>query len=755
MILALGLGANTAIFTFVNAALLKPLPYPGAEAIVALNEIDPKSGAETLVHPRSYVEWRDRARSFEALAIAQAIPINVEGPDGPEQVAGLWTTPEIFRVFGVEPAQGRAFAAAEKDVAVLSYEYWKSRLGSDAGIVGRTVRMGRSAVTVIGIMPPGFRVGTLSIDIFTPMPLERNRPEAVGSRSFLCFGRLRQGVAPAAAQAEMSVLAPRVGREYEIAKDWRVKVSTLRDFLVKDNRAALTVLLALVGAVLLIACANLAGLLLARGVSRRHEFAVRISLGAGRGQLLRQLLVESLALSAAGGALGIVLGGWASRALVYLARDAVAFGQMTDVHVDARVMGFAIGLTLLTALVFGLVPAWQASRVEFLQRQQRDARRLRAVLVAGEVALAAVLLVGSGLLLRTFTNLLDVRLGFQPEQALTMRLFVLGDPARRANFVEDVLARVTKLPQVQAAGTIQFLPLGGWTNRGPFHFVGESRTQDMDTSTVSHGYFEAMGIPVLRGRAFTPADRIGSPRVALVNETFVRLYMRGEDPIGKRISGDWASTAPAEIVGVAGDIRHDALTERPRPTAFLAQAQSPGYFTYLIVRTVAAPEAMATAIRREVRQVDPTEALTAIFPMEHYVSTALARPRLYAVLTGAFSLLALALAAVGLYGLMAYAVSRRTHEIGIRMALGAGSGAILRSMLGQGLRLVAGGLAIGLAGALAVSRLLGAYLYGVGARDPLTYVGVAAVLGLAAMAATLIPARRAAHVQPMAALRHE
>jgi len=771
--LALGIGANTAIFTFVNAALLKPLPYPHPDRIVALSERHPKHGI-ALVHPRSFIEWHDRARSFEALAIAQAIPVNTEGDDGPEQVAGLWTTSELFQVFGVWPSRGRAFTDQEtrpdaSSVVILSHGYWQRRFGSDPNILGKTIQMERESSTVIGVMPAGFRVGTLNTDVYLPLPLDHNKPESVGSRSFQCYGRLRPDVSLALAQAEMAVIADQAGRQYAIDEGWGVVLVNLRDYLAQDSRQVLLLLLGVVAFVLLIACANIASLLLTRGVGRRSELALRASLGAGRLRLIQQLLIESLVLSAVGGVLGLVLGFWASRALVLLANDAVAFGQMADARLDIRVLGFTLALSLLTAIVFGLAPAWQASRFDLQgalkehgrgSGDTRGQQRFRSALVVGEVALAVVLLVGAGLLLRTFSQLLQVKLGFQPEHVLTMHMVVTGGAARRANLVEGILDRVEALPEVRAVGTIQFLPLGGWTNRGPLHFVGRPapaapESMESDTSVVSHGYFAAMGIPVLRGRPFGRQDRMGSRRVALVNQSFVNRYCRQEDPLGLRISGDWSDPAPAEIVGVVGDIRHDGLTLEPRPTVFLAQAQGPGYITYLVVRTTAAPEGLARAIRHEILQVDHNQPVTDLKMMDEYVSASLARPKLYAALIGAFACLALVLAAVGLYGLMAYAVSRRTHEIGIRIALGAQPQAVLRSILVQGARLALMGLALGVVCAILASRFVASLLYGVSPGDVPTYAGVAALLGAVALIAAYVPARRASRVDPMVALHYE
>jgi predicted permease len=781
--LALGIGANTAIFTFVNAALLKPLPYPEAARIVAVEQRPLNSRRTTYVHPRSFVPWHDRAQSFEALAIAQPVPVNVQAVDGAEQVPGLWTTAELFRVFGVAPMLGRVFTdqegfgraqvrgeAAIRTVAVvLSHGYWQRRFGSDTSVLGRTLPTGWGSAVVVGVMPPGFRVATLDVDIYFPIRMDRSNPGAIGSRGFLCFGRLHKGVPLEAARAEMTVIAAQVGREDPGEKDFGVVTLSLRDYLVRDSRLVLFVLAGVVAFVLLIACANLAGLLLTRGVGRQSELALRASLGASRRRLVQQLLAESAALSLAGGAFGLLLGFWTSRALVLVARDAAAFGQLADARPDWRVLAFTAALSLFTAIVFGLAPAWQATRGDLQPALQsrgrggagaRTQRRFRSALVVGELALAVVLLVGAGLLLRTFARLLDVKLGFQPAQALTVRMLVTGEPAARSNLVESILDRIETLPGVNAVGTIQFLPLSGWTNNGPFHFVGRPRPADAmsmesDVSTVSRGYFAAMGIPVLRGRAFGRQDRFDGPRVALVNESFVRKYSPDEDPIGRVILGDWANPKPTEIAGVVGDIRHNGLTSEPRPTVFLAQSQVPGYYTCIVVRTAVEPQTMAASIRREVRHVDPRQPVADVQLMEQYVATALARPRLYAVLIGTFASLALLLAAVGLYGVMAYAVSRRTHEIGVRMALGAQRRDVIGSVLGEGARLALAGLGLGLAGALALSRLVANLLYGVSTADVVTYSGVVMLLGGVALIAAYVPARRASRVDPMVALRYE
>jgi len=781
--LALGIGANTAIFTFVNAAFLKPIPYPNAGRIVVLRQrpLRPLQGiaTATLVHPRSFVPWQDRARSFEALALAQPVPMTTEGADGAEQVPGLWVSPELFRVFGVRPFLGQEFSSqsglgrveardGRVSEVILSQAYWQRRFGGDPDIVGKMIPAGRASAVVVGVMPAGFRVGSFNVDVYTPMRIERSRPESVGSRSFLCIGRLGPGVTLKSAQAEMELIAAQVAKEDAIEKEFGVIVTSLRDYLVGENRSTLLILSAVVGVILLIVCGNLASLLLTRGIGRQSELAVRTALGASRWRIVQQLGVESLILSGLGGVIGLCFGWAGSRALASLSETAVNFGQLSDVGLDGRVLAFTLALVGLTTVLFGLFPAWQVSQVD-LQASMKSQRRgatgggrvsTRSLLVIAEVTLAVVLLVGASLLLRTFSNLSDVELGFRPENVLTMRTLVVGSADSRATLTGAILERVESLPGVRAVGTIQFLPLAGMTNQGPFHFIGrpmpaDPTSMESDVSTVSSGYFAAIGMEVLRGRDFGTEDRMASPMVALVNEALVHKYSREEDPIGRVIIGDWSNPKPTAIVGVVNDVRQNGLAAEPRPTIFLAQSQVPGYLTNLVVRTAMDPVMMAAAIRREVRQVDPRQPFTDIQPMSHYVSTQLARPRLYAAFVGAFAALALFLATIGLYGLLAYEVSQRTHEIGLRMALGARPRDVVASAMWQGGRLVLIGLTLGTLTAFALSSVVSDLLFGVHATDPLTYLAVAVVFGAAAIVATFVPAHRAAVIDPLTALRYE
>jgi putative ABC transport system permease protein len=567
----------------------------------------------------------------------------------------------------------------------------------------------------------------------------------------------------------MTSIANDLSRSYTLDRGFGVSMFRLHDYLVKDSRLILSVLMAVVVSVLLIACGNVASLLLTRGIARRQELAIRASLGASRLRIVRQLVVESLLLSSLGGAAGLFLGAWATRALLALSKTALTFGRVDEVTLDSHVLAFTIAVSSATALLFGLLPAWEASRADVQSALKHSSRtgaaggqhhRLRNALVVGEVSIAVVLLVGGGLFLRTLSNLVRVDPGFEPRQVLTMRLFVPNpSAAKRADFVEQLLQGVETLPNVQAAGTIQFLPIGPTSGTG-FRFEDEGRLPQpnglpTNGALISRGYFAAMGIPLLAGRAFERQDRMGSPRVVIVNQSFVKKYSPSRNALGRTLTVFWSNQAPTEIIGVVGDVRYDGLTREPAPTVYLPHAQTPGYIMHLVVRTPGSPEPLVPAVRRLVQQLDPTQAITAAKTMEDYLSEEMARPRLYASLVGAFAALALLLAAVGLYGLVAYVVGQRTHEIGIRIALGATRASVLRMVLRQGMRLAVIGLILGVAGALAMGRVLSTLLFGVTATDPLTYAAVSLFLLIVAVAAALIPARRAALIDPTVALRWE
>ena len=773
--LALGIGANTTVFTFVNAVLLQPLPYPESQRLVVLRE-QPEGSQETVnVHPVNFVEWRARARSFEAVALVQTPPLNVLSPTGAEQVARVQTTPDLFGVFGVAPILGRAFTDLDArpgadNVVVLGYGFWQRWFGGDPGVVGRPLPVPEGSLRIVGVAPPGMRVGLMEPDAFTPLTIDPARPGSIGSRSFQCYGRLKRGTTVDDARAEMSAIASVLAKEQELDKGMGVFVSGLHEFLVKEGRPALRLLMAVVVAVLLIACANLAALLLARGLARRGELALRASLGASRGRLIRQLVIESLVLAAFGGAAGLALAYWATQALVTLSAGALTVGRAEPVRLDTTCLAFTILTSTLTALVFGLLPARQASRVQpqaALREQARTGtadrrqQRIRRVLVTMEVAMSVVLLVGAGLLLRTFSSLVRVDLGFQPAGTVTMGLFLgMRPPEARVAVIDQILDRVEALPGVKAAGTIQFLPLAGMTCGTGFWLEGQgvgnpSRALTTECSLISRGYFAAMGIPVLEGRAFDRRDRAGTPRVVIVNRAFARRYFQSGGAIGRRVLVQGSGQALAEIVGVVGDVRHNGLTSDPAPAVFRLHAQAPGYITTLVVRSSGDAVSQVAAIRRAIHDVDPAQAVSSAKSLEQDPGDALARPRMYAGLVTAFALIAFILAVIGVYGMLAYSVMQRTREIGIRLALGASRQRVFLDLFGQGSRLVAVGLACGLGVSLALGRMVSTLLFGVGAADPATFALASAAFAVVALAVIALPARRACRVEPLDALRSE
>jgi putative ABC transport system permease protein len=774
--LAVGIGATTTIFSFVNAVFLRPLPYPTAQRLVVLNEHERTASEPLSVHPANFLAWRSRARSFEALTLAQAPPLNVMGSGGAEQISRVQATEEIFRVFGVTPALGRGFTPDDTrpgsgQVVVLGHGFWQRWFGGDPGVVGRPLLVQDGALTIVGVAPPGFRIGSIEPEVLTPLVIDPANPAATGSRSFECYGLLANGVRLDAAAAEMDVIASALARESPFAKGMGVFVSDLQEYLGREARPGLRLLMGVVLTVLAIACVNLAGLLMARGLARRGELGVRASLGASRGRLTRQLVVESLVLSLAGGAAGLALAYAAIQILTAVTAGALTARVPGLVGLDLPSVSFTLAVCVGTALLFGLLPAREASHTDpnaAMRRRTRSAttdrrhHRIRSALVIVEVALAVVLLVGAGLLFRTFSNLSRIDLGFQPAGTVTAGLFLgLRPPEARVALLDQILDGVEDLPGVKAAGTIQFPPLRGMTCATGFwndeDAAGQdpARTHPTDCSLVSRGYFAAMGIPVLEGRAFDRRDRIDSARALIVNEAFARKYFPGGRAIGRRLLVQSSNQALAEVIGVVGNVRHEGPAGAPAPTVFLLHQQTPGYITTLVVRTSADPLSQTAAIRRVVHQVDPTQALSNVGTLDQDVAKVLAPSRLRAILVTSVAVIALALAAIGLYGLLAYVVSQRTHEIGIRLALGATPQAVFGAVFSQGGRLVICGLVLGLGAGLWLRRFVATFVFGITAGDPGTFVAAALVFLAIASAAVTIPAVRAARVSPMTALRDE
>ena len=770
---ALGVGANTAVFGVVDAALLKPLPYPAAERIVI---------AEDLA-PGTFLDWRGQAASFSALATLRESDFDLTGGDRPERLSGAIVTGSFFDVMGVAPALGRTLTTLDDDSGqrpiVLSDALWRRRFGADAGIVGKSILLNGAAHIVVGVMPTGFRFPPGAAELWVaprhvvpeyPLAPTVDQTQNRGGHYLGVYGRLKPGVSVAAAQREQRAIFTRLVKQYPkdmVSDDIDVALVPLREWLVGDITPALMVLLAVAGLVLLIACANIANLMMARASGRAQEIGIRTALGAARVRIVRQLLTESVVLAVLGGALGLLTAWWALPVLLAMSPDDV---QSVTAVMDWTVVLFALGVSLLTGVIFGCAPALQLARagvaamLSTLRSTGRttggSGERVRQVLIVGECAASVVLLVAAGLLLRSFVSLRQVDPGFTPSGLVTTRIVLpaerYGTPASQAQFFDRLLERVRSAPGVSSAALAGRLP-----------FVGGNSTRsiDLEKSTgpdkpvagfrvVSTSYFDVVEQPLRRGRAFTDRDTADAPFVAVVNEAMARKYWAGADPIGQRfrIGSDPHWT---EIVGIAGNVKHATLREPMAPEFYVPYRQVPWSFMSLVVRTPLAAPAAATTIAHELAAVDPALPVMPVRAMSDLISVSFSMDRFEMLGLGVFAAVALVLAVVGLYGVMSYVVSRRTREIGVRIALGATPSAILRLVMRDGLRLTGVGIAIGLAGSFAAARVIRSWLYGVGASDPLTFVAVTVLLAAVSAFACYVPARRAVATDPTTALRAE
>ena len=798
--LALGIGANTAIFSVINALLLRPLPYSQPEQLVKVFQAqpDPTKGMTPSVwaYPR-FEMLRDQQQSFAAVAGVGQNAHNLTGTDSPERLQVEMVSASYFPLLGVDAVVGRTFTAEEDRVpetnlaALLSYGLWQRRFGGDPQVLGKTMELDNRIFTVVGVLPPGFRGQNGTADAWVTMmaaPLLRFKRTLAASNNywFQVVARLKDGVTLAQAQADLQRVGEQIEQKYPGPKQTfsgNTKVPAVMPLQAAKVDPAIKrsflILLAAVGLVLLIACANVANLLLARAVARQREFALRAALGAGRLRLVRQLITESLLLALLGGALGVLIASWGVELLQnfrpsdnaqFWSSYTRAFDFFT-INLDWRVLGFNFALALLTGLAFGVVPALQSSFVNVNETLKEGAggsatgfrglRRwsLRSLLIVGEIALSLVLLVSAGLMLKSLSRLQAVHLGFAPEKVLTM-----AAPSRNAKpeFYEQLLARVQALPGVEYASLGSTAPLLGHASFGAAEIESRANVKDagIGLHSVSPDYFKTLGISLLKGRVFTDQDRAGAPRVALINQTAAEMFFPGEDPIGKRVRPSVSaayetSETHAQIVGVVADVRYGKLEAAIEPDVYLSSLQPTDAAETLIVRTSVEPTALSAAVRREVLALDRNVPLTAIQTMQERAAEVTSRTRFIAVLLGLFAGLALLLSGIGIYGVMAYNVSARTRELGIRIALGAERRDVLRLVLGDGLKLIGAGLGIGLCAAVAALRVLQTQLYGVRATDPLTFIAVVLLLTGVALLACYLPARRAARTDPMKALRYE
>jgi putative ABC transport system permease protein len=775
--LALGIGACTAIFSVVNVVLLRPLNYPKPDRIVIIRETNLPQFPEFSVSPPNYLDWEKQTKSYEYLAAYTGAGLNLTGEGEPQRLVGVKATAHYFDAYGVKPVLGRMLlpdedAPGKNHVVVLSYPFWQRVFGGTRDVAGRAIQLNGEPYTVVGVAPIGFGL-TSKVDVWTPMAFKPDETanDARGGHYISVVGRLRPGVTAAQARAELEVIASQLAKQYpDSNKGWGIILMPLQDYSVRDVRPVLYTLLGAVGCVLLIACANLANLLLARATARHREISIRAALGASRGRLVRQLLTESVVLSLCGGVAGVILARWGLDALLALAPTSLP--RISEIHLDNGVLIFSLALSIITGLVFGIAPAWLAARADVNEALKQGSRgsteggargRLRSALVVLEVTFALMLLGGAGLLARSFMQLAHVDPGFTPDNATLLRLSLpqkkYAMPEQQTAFADALLERVKALPGVQSAGITHSMPLVGDYVLG-FNIEGRPAIAPSDLPSTNYyavtpDYFRAMGIRLIRGRTFTPQDDAKAPRVAVINETMARQQFPNEDPIGKRINITNGPDTWRQIVGIVGDIKQYGVDKATSAQAYEPFAQVPFSSLNVVIRTNGSPAALLGALRPAVYAVDKDQPVGTIRPLEEIMAESIASQRFAMTLLTVFSLVALVIAAVGIYGVMAYSVVQRTGEFGIRMALGAQQRDVLRLVLAQGGRLVGLGLIIGLAGTLAASRAMGSMLFNTSAQDPLTLGTITLLLGAVALIACLLPANRATKVNPIEALRAE
>jgi putative ABC transport system permease protein len=771
--LALGIGANTAIFSVVNAILLRPLPYADPERIVRVEEMHEAAGGPSGLTYACFLDLSAESKSLDSVSAYRLWNFNLTSEGEPEQTGGALVSAAFFPALGVKPALGR-FILPEEDqpgnnkVVVLGHGLWQRRFGSDPNIIGTTVKVNYESHTVIGVMPPDFKFPDRA-DLWVPLAPTGGLRSNRRAHLLTVIARLKQGVTTRQAESELGAIAQEVERQNPgVDPGLTFNILGLQQRLVAPVRPALLVLFGAVGLVLLIACTNVASLLLARATTREKEIAIRAAVGASHFRLIRQLLTESIMLAGLGGLLGSVLARWSVDLIIAFSPGDIP--RLEEVSVDGRVLAFTLVSSLLTGVIFGLAPAIESSRVDLNKSLKEGARtssgsgnRLRNLLVVSEVAFALVLLIGAGLLISSFRRLLDVNPGFNPKNVLTMQLYLSGskyseDP-QISEFLKHVLDRIKVVPGVVSAGLVNSLPITGGVATD-FEIVGRPETikeePTADIRIIDPDYFRVMEIPLLKGRLFGERDSADAPKVMIINDAMARQYWPGEDPLGKHVTmKDWGDPLTGEIVGVVGDIKANGLQTESRAMIYWPYPQFPSSFNRVVIRTSVDPVSVAAAVRSQVWSIDKEQPISDIKTMDQVLSQSVAQRRFNMLLLGGFAGVALLLTAVGIYGLISYSVTQRTREIGLRMALGARRQDILKLVMARGLLLVLLGVGIGIAGAFALTRVMESLLFGVGARDPLTFAVIPLVMVGVALGACFIPARRATKVDPGVALRYE
>jgi putative ABC transport system permease protein len=779
--LALGIGANTVIFSVINGVLLSSLPYPNPEQLAMVWCDNKRQGIpDDITSYPNFVDWRDRNKTFQGMAGVTSGRTNLTGTGEPEEISDANVSINFFQLMGVNPVLGRVFTAEEEQtgrdrVVVLSYSLWQRRFGGDREILSRTISLSDQPYVVVGIMPPGFQFPEKT-EIWAPLAPDEGMRQARFGFFLPVVGRLKPGVTRAQAQADLDLVAGQIEKQFPDMAGYGVNVVPVLENTVGPIRRALMILLVAVVFVLLIACANVANLLLARAAVRQREVAVRAALGAGRWRIVRQLLTESMLLAVLGGALGVLLAWWGLRLLVDL--NPANIPRLENIRLDSRVLWFTLGISLLTGVIFGLVPALQATHLKLSETLKeggrtggggaagRRAQQSRGAFIVAEVALTLALLVGAGLLIRSFWRLQQIDTGFKPDHLLTLRVTLWGSNYRErgqaVSFFDRLQERLAALPGVVSASATTGIMLRKLANSASFTIENRPRDPnelalELPFDRVQPNYFQTMGIPLVKGRAFTAQDTRDTPMVTIVNETFVKRYFPNDDPIDKRFTfgGGGPNARWITIVGVVRDTKRQGVDQPVRIESWMPLAQRPAGSMEVVLRTTGDPLALTNAVREAVWSLDRNLPIPSIQTVEHLLSERVSQQRLNMLALGLFALVALVLAAVGIYGVMSYAVTQRTQEIGVRMALGAQASDVLRMVVWRGMSLALIGVALGLAAALALTRVMRNLLFEVSVTDPFTFAAIPVLLTGVAFVACWIPARRATKVDPLVALRYE